>query len=154
VIAFQATQVLEFLRTGCLKERDKPSHELTTPPPIILPYFGIVRIADKKLSPTGPILQQDAVLPHTLALKAPPHTPTVPQVQNDLSAMNMDGQNAFNAMAVQQQPPTFGDTAFNWDFDFAVDPVLGGNSEIGAIPMDIEAWSSVCKSFPDLWANE
>jgi len=53
--------------------------------------------------------------------------------------MNMDEQ-----QSVSTRQPTFGDTPFNWDFDFAFDPVLGGTSEIGAMPMDIEAWTTVC----------
>jgi hypothetical protein len=138
-IAFQAVQVLEFLRNGCSKDGGKPHWDLTSPPPIILPYFGMVRVADKNIHPSGVVLQQDAVLPQTLALKAPPPNPTVPQVQSDLSAMNMDG--TFTAEAA------FGDPQFNWDFNFAVDPAFGGSSEIGSIPMDIEAWSSVCLRF-------
>jgi hypothetical protein len=138
-MAFQAAQVLEFLRNGCMKDSGRPQQDLTSPPPIILPYFGIVRVADKNMHPSGVLLHQDAVLPQTLALKAPPPNPTVPQVQSDLSAMNMDG--TFTAEAA------FGDPQFNWDFNFAFDPVLDGSSEIGSMPMDIEAWSSVCLPF-------
>jgi hypothetical protein len=89
---------------------------------------------------SGVVLRQDAVLPQTLALKAPPPNPTMPQVQSDLSAMNMDG--TFTA------EPGFGDPQFNWDFNFNFDPVLGGGSEIGSMPMDIESWSTVCLLFP------
>jgi hypothetical protein len=58
----------------------------------------------------------------------------MPQVQDDFHAMNMDNE-------ILQ--PHFGENIpFNWDFNFAMD-TNATSGEIGAMPMDIEAWSSV-----------
>jgi hypothetical protein len=134
-IAFQAAQVLEFLRNGPCLRGNAPTPELPNPPPIILPYFGIVRIADKKIN-TRPILEEDfnPTKPQTVALHPPPPTPTIPQVQDDFYAMNME--NEFNI-----EQPFGGPTPVNWDFNFAMDSKTGGTP--GQVPMDIEAWSSV-----------
>jgi hypothetical protein len=130
---------LEFIRNGCLRESGH-STELSKPPPIILPYFGIVRIADTKIN-TRPILEEDfnPPKPQGLALHPPPPAPTIPQVQDEFYAMNME--NEFNI----DQP--FGGAPLNWDFNFAMNPGSGGaNAQVGGIPMDIEAWSSVSLS--------
>jgi hypothetical protein len=137
-IAFQASQVLEYLRNGCLKTAD-PVPDLRKPPPIILPYFGVIRIADKHIN-TRPILETDFnPKPQTVALHPPPPAPTMPQVQDDFYAMNMESGGSF-----MDQP--FGSPApFNWDFNFAIDPgvVAAQSGQVGGMPMDIEAWSSV-----------
>ena len=112
-----------------------PSPDLPNPPPIILPYFGVVRIADRKIN-TRPILEDDfnPRPPNTVALHPPPPVPTMPQVQDDFQAMNMDNE---------LLQPHFGEnTPFNWDFNFAMD-TNATSREMGVLPMDIEAWSSV-----------
>jgi hypothetical protein len=65
----------------------------------------------------------------------------MPQVQDDFYAMNMDTELLMN------QP--FGSGSVNWDFNFAMDPSTASTSpgQVGGIPMDIEAWSSVCLIF-------
>jgi hypothetical protein len=69
-----------------------------------------------------------------VALHPPPPTPTMPQVQDDFYAMNME-----NELLINQ--PFGGSTPLNWDFNFAMDPATPG--QVGGIPMDIEGWSSV-----------
>ena len=41
--------------------------------------------------------------------------------------------------------PFGGPTPFNWDFNFAMDAseVAAQSGQVGGMPMDIEAWSSV-----------
>ena len=133
---------MEYLRNGCLKSTD-PVPDLCKPPPIILPYFGVVRIADKKIN-ARPILETDfEPKPQTVALHPPPPTPTVPQVQDDFYAMNMENGGNF------MDQPFGASIPFNWDFNFDMDPgVVGVQSrQVGGMPMDIEAWSSVCFSY-------
>jgi len=61
----------------------------------------------------------------------------MPQVQDDFYAMNMD-----NELLINQ--PFGGSSPFNWDFNFAMDPVSSATSgQVGGMPMDIEGWSSV-----------
>lgn len=139
-MAFQAAQVLEFLRNGgCAGSDREPSPDLPNPPPIILPYFGIVRIIDKKVH-TRHLLGNEfnpPKAPQTVALHPPPPTPTVPQVQDDFFAMNME-----NNVLLDQ--PFGGSTPLNWDFNFAMDPSSGTSfGNVGELPMDIDAWSSV-----------
>lgn len=134
-ISFQAAQVLEVIRNGCLKSNDSdPS--LKVPPPITLPYFGTIRIVDKKI--TGRSILEDDFNPKpaTVALHPPPPTPTIPQVQDELLAMNVSG----NSTTYQ----LFGDAPLNWDFNFAFDHTgADQGADVGGIPMDIEAWTSV-----------
>ena len=66
-----------------------------------------------------------------MALHPPPPAPTIPQVQDDFYAMNMANE------LLLDQP--FGNGTMNWDFNFAMNPTSGTE-----VPMDIEAWSSVC----------
>jgi hypothetical protein len=132
---------LEFLRNGCLKGNN-PCSSLPNPPPIILPYFGVVRIADKRIN-ARPILEGDfnPNPPKTVALRSPPPNPTMPQVQDEFYAMNVDNSSSGFNLDQNRQPTFGGETPFNWDFDFVMDPV--GNKSSGQVPMDIEAWSSV-----------
>ena len=61
----------------------------------------------------------------------------MPQVQDDFYAMNMENELLMNQ-------PFGGSAPFNWDFNFAMDPLSTAMSgEIGGMPMDIEGWSSV-----------
>jgi len=95
-------------------------------------------MADKKIN-TRPILQEDynPLEPRAVALHPPPPTPTIPQVQDNFYAMNMENQ-------FKLDQPFGGSTPFNWDFNFAMDAGTGGTTgQLGEMPMDIEAWSSV-----------
>ena len=96
-----------------------------------------MRIADKRIN-ARPILEDD-LKPRTLALHPPPPQPTIPQVQDDFYAMNMD-----NSELINMDQPFGGRPTLNWDFDFALDPTKNSAGELGGMPMDIEAWSSVC----------
>jgi hypothetical protein len=141
-VAFQAAQVLDFIRNnGCTGESvGKLSPGLPNPPPIILPYFGIVRIIDRKVN-TRPLLEDEfnPPKPQAVALRPPPN-PTMPQVQDDFYALNMGND-------LIDQP--FGSSApLNWAFNFAMDPSSGDfPGDVGGIPMDIDAWSSVLSSW-------
>lgn len=138
-VAFQAAQVLEYLRSGCLRGAEiRP--DLPTPPPIILPYFGIVRISDKKIN-TRHILEDDfnqstTIQPSTVALHPPSPVITVPQVQDDFYAMNMENEISMDQPFGRTEP-------LNWAFNFSIDPAEGHYGEVGNIPMDIEAWTTV-----------
>ena len=101
-------------------------------------YFGYIRVVDRKMPPR-PVLEEDFnPKPPTLALHAPPPTPpTMPQVQDDFYAMNM------NSRGFSMDQP-FGSGELNWAFNFALDPNKTPDGNLGSIPMDIEAWSSVC----------
>ena len=140
-IAFQAAQVLEYLRNGCLSGGGEVRPDLPNPPPIILPYFGIVRISDKKIN-TRQILEDDfnqnttTAPPFAVALHPPPPSTTVPQVQDDFYAMNMESE-------ISMDQPFGGSAPLNWAFNFAMDPADSQPGEVGGIPMDIEAWSTV-----------
>jgi hypothetical protein len=115
-----------------------PSPHLSSPPPIILPYFGVVRIADKTIKPHSTLDQDFNVAPQTVALHPPPPTPTMPQVQDDFYNMNMDNQLLFE--------PTFGGAPINWDFNVTVGPTMQGsfNGKLpGGLSMDIDSWSAV-----------
>lgn len=70
-----------------------------------------------------------------MALHPPPPNPTMPQVQDDFYAMNMNNE----GLLLQ---PFDGSALRNWDFNFAMDPSFT-NETSGQVPMDIEAWSSV-----------
>jgi hypothetical protein len=63
----------------------------------------------------------------------------MPQVQDDFYAMNMANDNLL------MDQPFGGSAPFNWDFNFSFDPAMSG--ELGGMPMDIEAWSSVPQIF-------
>ena len=81
----------------------------------------MVRIADKRIN-TRPILEEDfSPKPKTVALHPPPPTPTMPQVQDDFYAMNME-----NELLINQ--PFGGSTPLNWDFNFAMDHCDSGTS--------------------------
>lgn len=61
--------------------------------------------------------------------------------------MNMDNAAAAGGGGFMDQQQQFGSPApFNWDFNFAMDPgvVATQSGQAGGMPMDIEAWSSVC----------
>jgi hypothetical protein len=137
-VSLHATQVLDYIRKGCFREgcdpsfRADPQHTVT-PPSIVLPYFGTIRIVGEKLT-SRPILEDDFNPgPPATALHPPSPTPTLPQVQQDFYVMNID-QNPL--------PQPFGTTEpLNWDFNFGLDPNLAG--DVNALPMDIDAWSAV-----------
>lgn len=97
-----------------------------------MPYFGVVRIADKKIH-TRAILEDDLTPkpPKAVALHPPPPAPVMQQVQEDFYNMTMKNEGLMNRR--------FENGTMNWDFDFAMDPAASGNE----VPMDIEAWSSV-----------
>jgi len=138
-IAFQAAQVLEFLRQGpCMGHNlQGPSTSLHAPPPIVLPYFGVVRIADKSVKTNIPN-EQYSSKPNAVALHPPPPTSTVPQMQDDFYNMNMEPQ-------ILLDQSFGGDNPLNWAFNFAMDPATATDpGQVGGFPMDIEAWSSVC----------
>jgi hypothetical protein len=120
-IAFQASQILDYIRDGCLRANDGPKIQLNNPPPIILPYFGIIRIVDKKV--TGRSVLEDDFNPKEVALHPPP--PASKPLQDEFHAMN------FN------EPFQFGDN-LNWDFNFGITSASQGDA-----PMDIEAFTSV-----------
>ena len=139
-VAFHAGQVLEYLRNGCLRGGEI-RQDLPTPPPILLPYFGMVRIVDKKVD-TRHILEQDfnnsrPSQPPAVALHPPPPVTTVPQVQNDFYNMNMES-------GVLMDQPFGGSAPLNWAFNFAMDPAE--SRDVGQLPMDIEGWSTVLSS--------
>ena len=93
---------------------------------------------DKKI--TGrPVLEDDFnPKPGTVALHPPPPAPTMPQVQDEFYAMNMNNE-------AYMEQPFGGGSPLNWAFNFALDPTSAAESgtDVGGIPMDIEAWSSV-----------
>lgn len=141
-ISFQAAQVLDFLRNGCLRGGEL-SPDLPNPPPIILPYFGILRISDKNFNTrptpedTFPQPQTPMLGPSAVALHPPPPVTTVPQVQDDFYALNMENE-------ISMDQPFGGGAPLNWAFNFAMDPAENNQlGEVGGIPMDIDAWSTV-----------
>lgn len=137
MVAFHAGQVLEVLRNGCLRGGEL-RRDLPPPPPILLPYFGMVRIVDKQID-TRHILEQDfsdttTIQPPAVALHPPSPVTTVPQVQDDFYNMNMENE-------VLMDQPFGGSAPLNWAFNFAMDPAE--SQDVGQLPMDIEAWSTV-----------
>jgi hypothetical protein len=123
--------------TACITTARDPSTNLANPPPIILPYFGVVRIVNRTIKPRS-ILAEDMKTPKTVALHPPPPVPTIPQVQDDFYALNMENQNPFE--------PTFGGpNPINWDFNVTVGPAAvaaAGGAQAG-LSMDIDSWSAV-----------
>ena len=131
---------MEFLRHGCFRRSGDPNPEGSEClPPIILPYFGVIRLGGRKIN-ANPLLEEGfSPKPQktTVALHPPPPPLTMPQVQNDFYAMKMENEVLIDGANGTNAPAPFGTSELGkWDFNFAMDPTNDG------IPMDIEAWSS------------